>query len=94
MTAGVGWRIDKSGGAEFSNATFRGNLDAATGTLGVIDVSEDGHVKSGQTAFDTGTGFFLGNDGGTTKFSLGTANGARLTWDGTNLVIKNAVQEL
>lgn len=87
---GVGWKIDKGGSAEFSDATFRGSLDAATGSLGSINVDEDGHIKSGQTDFDDGTGFFLGNEGGTPKLSIGRDNGPRITWDGSNLILTDS----
>jgi len=44
-------------------------------------------VHFGQTAFDTGTGYWLGDVGGTPKFSIGNASGNKMVWDGTNLVI-------
>ncbi len=43
-----------------------------------------GSIKSGQTAYNTGTGFFLGDENGTAKFSIGNSTD-NLTWDGTNL---------
>jgi len=56
-------------------------------TAGTITLDSTGHIKSGQTAYNTGTGFFLGKDGATTKLSLGSAAGNFLTWDGTSLTI-------
>jgi hypothetical protein len=44
-------------------------------------------IRSGQTDYNTGVGFWLGNDGGVPKFSIGDSAGARLTWDGTTLQI-------
>lgn len=44
-------------------------------------------IRSGQTAYDTGTGFWLGNDAGTPKFSIGNSASNKLTWDGTELTI-------
>ena len=38
----------------------------------------------GQTAYNTGTGFFIGYDSTTYKFSVGTSTNS-LTWDGTSL---------
>lgn len=48
------------------------------GSLGAI-------IRSGQTDFNTGTGFWLGNVAGNPKFSIGSASGNQLSWDGTYL---------
>jgi hypothetical protein len=56
-------------------------------TSGGITMSGGGSVKGGQTAFDTGTGFFLGYSSTTYKFSIGNSSGNKLTWDGSNLAI-------
>ena len=48
-------------------------------------------VRQGQTAYDTGTGFFLGTSGGVPKFSLGDASGNKLTWDGSVLAISGSL---
>ena len=48
-----------------------------------------GFIRSGQTAFDTGTGFFLGaQSDGTPVFSVGSSTGKKITWNGTTLTIK------
>ena len=46
-----------------------------------------GNIRSGQTAYNTGTGFWLGNSGGTAKFSIGDPTGQNITWDGSILSI-------
>jgi hypothetical protein len=46
-----------------------------------------GFVRSGQTAFNTGTGFFLGNSGGTPVFSVGSSVGNRITWNGSAFTV-------
>lgn len=61
--------------------------DLGTITAGTITLTAAGHIKSGQTAYNTGTGFWLGIDGGTAKFSIGHDDGKRMTWDGTALTI-------
>jgi hypothetical protein len=61
--------------------------DMGTITAGTITLDSAGHIKSGQTAYNTGTGFFLGIDGSTPKFSIGNPATASLTWDGTDLTI-------
>lgn len=51
-----------------------------------------GVIRSGQTAFNTGTGFWLANVGGTPQFSIGSgAGGSYLTWDGSGLSLKGSV---
>lgn len=59
-------------------------------TAGTITLDTAGHIKSGQTAYDTGTGFFLGQSSGV-KFSLGDSSGNKLTWNGTVLEITGSL---
>lgn len=89
----AGWAVSKNGDAVFHNIFARGNIQASsvsavTGTLGALTVNSGGNIKSGQTSFNSGTGFFLGNDAGTPKFSIGNSSGTRMTWDGTTLSIQ------
>ena len=65
-------------------------LSAVTTNTGTLNVDASGYVRSGQSAFNTGVGFFLGNSGGVPKFSIGDPNGNYLAWDGTNLIIRTA----
>jgi hypothetical protein len=60
-------------------------------TAGTIALNSSGHIRSGQTDFNTGIGFFLGWSGGVPKFSIGNPNGFYLTWDGTSTLSINAV---
>jgi hypothetical protein len=63
-----------------------GQLSAITVNTGTLTVNTTGYILGGQTAYNTGTGFFLGYSGGTYKFSIGSSpNG--LSWDGSNLSI-------
>ena len=71
-----------------SRMTWDGS--ALTVANGVIDVGT-GSVKGGQTAYNTGTGFFLGNDGGTPKFSIGNPAGQYLRWTGSALEVYGQV---
>lgn len=60
-----------------------------TGTLtvtGNMTIATTGHIKGGQTAYNTGTGFFLGYSGAAYKFSIGTTSNS-LTWDGSALSV-------
>ena len=63
-----------------------GNLTAGTITLDSI-----GHIKSGQSGYDNGTGFWLGRDGGVPKFSLGDSTGDNMTWDGSALTVSGDI---
>lgn len=77
--------------ATTGNATFAGTLSAAAGTLGAILLASGGYIRLGQTAYDTGTGFWLGDDAGTPKFSLGNSAGNKLTWNGATLAITGTI---
>jgi hypothetical protein len=63
---------------------FIQNFDAASRRL---NLGSTGVINSAQTEFDTGTGFFLGNDEGVAKFSIGDSDGDKVTWDGSSLNI-------
>ena len=63
------------------------SLNADKVVAGSINVNwTGGNIRSGQTAYATGTGFWLGNDGGTPKFSIGGLTNY-LRWNGSSLAI-------
>lgn len=70
-------------------ATFGGDLTAPTGTFGTVTIAAGGSLSSGQSNFNTGTGYWLGLTGGVPKFSIGNPSGPRMTWDGSDLVINS-----
>jgi hypothetical protein len=58
-------------------------------TAGSIVVPSGGFIRSGQTAFDTGTGWYIANDAGTPRFSIGVGGSTpSLTWNGTSLTVR------
>jgi hypothetical protein len=60
--------------------------------VGELTMTASGHIKGGQTAYDTGSGFYLGYTGSKYKFSIGNAStGQTLTWDGTNLNVSGKI---
>ena len=59
-------------------------LGNGTGTLGALVIASSGYIRQGQTAYATGTGFWLGDDSGTTKFSIGSST-KYLRWTGSAL---------
>ena len=56
-----------------------------------ITIGSSGHLKIGATAYATGTGIWIGDDGGTYKARIGTTAGNRITWDGTTLYVSGQV---
>jgi hypothetical protein len=56
----------------------------------IIDTA--GLIRSGQTAYDTGTGWWIGNDGGTPKFSIGNPSGEWMKWTGTQLLTNTSLR--
>lgn len=63
------------------------SADLGTITAGNITLAE--FIRAGQTAYDTGTGFYLEYNGGTPRFSIGDGT-TKLTWDGSTLTITYA----
>ena len=56
-----------------------------------IDTGVTGHVRGGQTKYNTGTGYFLGYSGGAFKLSIGDGAAANsLTWDGVTLTVNGS----
>jgi len=64
------------------------SADMGAITAGTITLNTAGHIKGGQTAYNTGTGFFLGYSTSAYKFSIGNPSATYLTWDGSTLSIK------
>jgi len=62
-----------------------------TVTQGGITMNQGGSIKGGQSAYNSGTGFFLGYDTNAYKFSIGNSNTEALTFDGTNLAVTGAI---
>ncbi len=69
------------------NQAQTGLIAGTTITGGGITLSSGGNIKGGQTAFNTGSGFFLGYESSQYKFSIGNSSGSNLTWDGSNLSV-------
>jgi hypothetical protein len=74
-------------GADVTITAINGGLSLTGG--GLTLASGGASLKGGQTAYNTGSGFWIGDVSGTTKFSLGNSSTKSLTWDGTDLTIAN-----
>ena len=74
-----------------------GAIDANSGTIGALtidgklSIGSSGSIVSGQTAYDTGTGFWLEYNSGTPRFSIGNATGNKLLWNGTSLTTTGVI---
>ena len=99
--ASAPFRVDKDGALTATGATITGTVNATAGYFGDgatrvtieaagINVGNTGSIRGGQTNYDTGTGFWLGYTGAY-KFSIGAAAGRRMTWDGVNLTVNDAL---
>lgn len=67
------------------------NADLGSITAGTIVLPSGGFIRSGQTAYNTGTGFYIGNDSGTPRFSFGNPSGKNIRWDGSDLTVNGGI---
>lgn len=79
--------------------TVKGTINATGGYIGAstaaivestgLNLGTTGHVRGGQTGYNTGSGFFLGYDTSAYKLSIGNSSDTSnlLTWDGSNLTV-------
>lgn len=69
--------------------TVLGILNATSGNFnGDVIINSGGALRSGQSAYGAGTGFWLGSVAGTPKLSIGNSStGKGLTWDGTTFSV-------
>lgn len=88
-------RAQDAGPAGYDTRSQRteGDIYAAAGTLANLTVRgrakllESGAILSGQTAYDTGQGFFLEANSGNPRLSIGNSAGNKMTWDGSTLSV-------
>lgn len=90
------WFGDDGGTTKFFIGDAAGSKVTWDGeTLSIIGdmvLGSDNFLRSGQTDYDTGTGFWIGNDGGTPKFSIGNSAGDKLTWNGSVLELVGGLE--
>lgn len=95
--ANAEFRVSSAGALTATSATIAGAITATSGTLGSLTVTgqlnvsgTSAGVRGGQTAWGTGTGFFVGNDAlGTPVFSVGDSTHG-VTWNGTTFNVKGS----
>lgn len=74
-------------GAITADKITTASLSAIQAELGSAVISTTGSLRSGQTAYATGTGWWLGFESGTPKFSIGNST-QYLRWTGSALDLK------
>jgi len=75
--------------ADVTLSAINGGLAITGGGLQLL--SGGAALRGGQTAYDTGLGFWLGDAAGTTKFSIGNSGGNKLTWNGSALAMVGSI---
>ena len=67
------------------------SADMGAITAGSLTVGTSGFIKSGQSAYNTGAGYYLEYNGGTPRLSIGDGTATNsLTWDGTSLLVNSS----
>ena len=88
-----GTTLSITGSITATTGTIGGwTIGATTITGGSVTLDSTGNIRAGQTAYNTGTGFWLGVDSGTPKFSVGNSSGSNLTWNGTTLLLTSGLK--
>lgn len=70
-----------------ANSITANELATSIVYAGSIVIDTAGLIRSGQTAYATGTGWWIGNDGGTPKLSIGNST-YYFRWDGANTKVR------
>lgn len=101
--SGYGYALGNYSGNEYmyyssgSGMVIRGTIYADDGQLssltvsGTLNISTGGVLKSGATAYNSGTGFWLEYNSGTPRLFIGNSSGNKLIWDGSNINITGTI---
>jgi len=74
-----------------ANTIDVGQLATSLLYAGAIIIDTAGLIRSGQTAYNTGTGWWIGNDSGTPKLSIGVGGSTpSMLWTGTDLLLNGS----
>jgi len=75
--------------------SIRGAVNPALLNSGAIasdlEISGGGNIRQGQTAYNTGIGFWLGDVNGSPMLSIGNPDGNHLTFDGNKVTISGDI---
>lgn len=85
-SAGLAWStaagLEVKGTITATSGSFSGDVVVTGGNAG---------FRAGQTAYNTGTGFWLGNVSGSPRFSIGNGSTENLTWNGSALTVRGTL---
>ena len=84
----IAGEITVSNSGDFANTQWQ---EETTIDSGSVTLSAGGHIKGGQTAYNTGTGFFLGYESANYVFSIGDGANNGMAWNGGQLAIGSSV---
>ncbi len=97
---GTEWKFTRDGANLIANSVaadkiYVANLAAISANMGAITsgsitLSPTGFVRGGQTGYRTGTGFWMGYDGASYKWSYKGTSGAEIAFDGVGFSILDA----
>ena len=97
FTSGTGYYLGRAAGQyvmRIGNTStnymqWDGSVLTVKGSIftGDVQVDTGGNVRGGQTAWNTGVGFFMGYSGGAYKFSIGDPSGSYMRWTGADLEV-------
>jgi hypothetical protein len=65
------------------------SIDLSKTTIDTLTVNQ--HIKSGADDYDSGTGWWIGDQDGTPKLFIGDSSGDKITWDGTTLAVSGTL---
>lgn len=96
-----GWRIRASGDVQLNDVVSRGTIYSEQGEIGgwiigatsltagsiTLESSTPDIAIGGATAYMTGTGIWMGNDGGTYKMHIGDPDAKHARWDGEAMYV-------
>lgn len=89
--------IDPTNGFRIRSGTTNKLVADTSGNLSIVgdlSIGTSGTIRSGATAYDTDTGYWLAYNGGTPQLRIGTTTGAAtpqyFRWTGSNVEIKQA----
>lgn len=95
---GTAWKFTRDGANLIANSIAAdrlavANLAAITANMGAITsgsitLDAAGFIRGGQTAYNTGAGYFMGYSGSAYKLSIGNST-ERILWDGSNLTVQS-----
>lgn len=68
-----------------------GSITGAFSILGALTIGTAGSISSGQTNYNTGTGYWFDYNSGSPRFSIGDATYNFITWDNTTFTVSGNI---